>query len=383
MNGYVGNQLQSFDALADLLVNYSVQVVRGDVVLLHLIDDVDPYFVNCLLRTVIDAQGQPLIWQDRTEWLRQMMQAPGGYRGLEILLSDRLAEIKKVQKIIKIVAESNVFEFSGFTPEEAKIYAKLWEPVIDWYADQRKVRRVLTYLPTPSSAQLAGWTTDSFRQMYFNACLRVDYRSMSSKMNILVDLMNRTDRVEIINPETNISFSIKNISACKADGRENMPDGEVYTAPVKDSVFGHIKFNTPINYRGNLFEGVWLKFDRGRIVDCSCDTGDINRLRSLFDTDQGSCYLGEFALGLNPMITKAVKEILFDEKLVGSFHLTPGSCYPEADNGNGSSAVHMDLVRQQTLPMGGGKIIFDGELIRQDGLFVGDLSCLNPERLIL
>ena len=382
MNSYDNGRLPSFEALANLLVDYSVRVNVGDIVLVHLIDDVDPYFVDCLLQAVIKAGGQPIIWQDKSQWLRKMMQAPSGYQGLELLLSNRLEEIKKVHKIIKVVAESNAFEFSALTMRQAKIYAKLWEPIIDWYADQNKVRRVLTYLPTPASAQLAGWDLESFRQMYFNACLRVDYRLMSIQMDILVDLMSRTDRVQIIDGETDISFSIKGIGVCKADGRENMPDGEVYTAPVKESVNGKIRFNTPINYRGHLFDGVRLRFINGRIVECGCDVGDVDRLKSLFATDEGACYLGEFALGLNPMIKEPVKEILYDEKLVGSFHLTPGSCYPEADNGNRTSAIHMDLVRRQTPDMGGGVIIFDGKVIRRDGSFVDDLQILNPENLI-
>jgi len=382
MKSYDSGHSSSFEKLSDLLVDYSVRVSGGDIVLIHLIDDVDPYFVDCLLRAVIKANGQPLIWQDKSQWLRKMMQAPSGYQGLELLLSNRLEEIKKVHKVIKVVAESNAFEFSALTMREAKIYAKLWEPIIDWYADQNKVRRVLTYLPTPTSAQLAGWDSESFRQMYFNACLGVDYRAMSKKMDALIDLMSRTDRVQIIDDETDISFSIKGIGVCKADGRENMPDGEVYTAPVKESVNGKVRFNTPINYRGNLFDGVWLDFVNGRIIECGCDVGDVDHLRSLFATDEGACYLGEFALGLNPMIVKPVKEILYDEKLVGSFHLTPGSCYPEADNGNSKSAIHMDLVRRQTPDMGGGVIIFDGKVIRRDGSFVDDLQILNPENLI-
>lgn len=176
MNSYDNGRLPSFEALANLLVDYSVRVNVGDIVLVHLIDDVDPYFVDCLLQAVIKAGGQPIIWQDKSQWLRKMMQAPSGYQGLELLLSNRLEEIKKVHKIIKVVAESNAFEFSALTMRQAKIYAKLWEPIIDWYADQNKVRRVLTYLPTPASAQLAGWDLESFRQMYFNACLLDDFR---------------------------------------------------------------------------------------------------------------------------------------------------------------------------------------------------------------
>ena len=199
-------------------------------------------------------------------------------------------------------------------------------------------------------------------------------------MDNLVELMNRTDKVRIVGKGTDISFSIKDIPAIKCAGEMNIPDGEVYTAPVKDSVNGTIAYNTPTEYQGVTYTDVTLKFENGKIVEATAN--DNERVNKVFDTDEGARYVGEFAIGVNPFITKAMKNILFDEKIRGSIHFTPGNAYEDADNGN-RSAIHWDLVLIQTEEYGGGEIYFDDVLIRKDGIFVLDeLKCLNPENLM-
>ena len=203
---------------------------------------------------------------------------------------------------------------------------------------------------------------------------------MSKSIDKLVDLMNKTDKVRIVGKDTDISFSIKDIPAIKCAGEMNIPDGEVYTAPVKDSVNGTIAYNTPTEYQGVTYTDVKLKFENGKIVEATAN--DTERVNKVFDTDEGARFVGEFAIGVNPYITKAMKNILFDEKIRGSIHFTPGNAYEDADNGN-RSAIHWDLVLIQTEEYGGGEIYFDDVLIRKDGLFVLDeLKCLNPENLM-
>ena len=159
----------------------------------------------------------------------------------------------------------------------------------------------------------------------------------------------------------------------------NIPDGEVFTAPVRDSIEGQIRFNTPTIYQGSSFDGVKFVFEKGRIVHSECAGGDPAKLRTILDTDEGSRYVGEWSLGCNPRILEPMRDILFDEKIAGSFHLTPGNAYDEAENGN-RSKVHWDLVQIQRPEYGGGRIEFDGEPIRIDGRFVPEaLRVLDAE----
>ena len=191
--------------------------------------------------------------------------------------------------------------------------------------------------------------------------------------------MEKTDKVRLVAKGTDLTFSIKGIPAVKCAGHMNIPDGEVYTAPVKDSVNGVITFNAPTLENGIKHENVRLVFKNGRIVEAT--SSDTKALNDVLDTDEGARYVGEFAIGVNPYVTSPMLDILFDEKISGSIHFTPGCCYDDAYNGNKSS-VHWDMVLIQTPEWGGGEIYFDDMLIRKDGLFVTEsLRCLNPENL--
>jgi aminopeptidase len=237
---------------------------------------------------------------------------------------------------------------------------------------------ILRY-PNPSMAQRANMSTEGFEDFYFNVC-NLDYAKLSKAMEPLVELMEATDRVRITGKDTDLTFSIKGLPAIKCDGHRNIPDGEVFTAPVRESVNGVITFNTPALYEGFTFEGIRLEFKDGKIVNATAN--DQKRLERILDTDEGSRYAGEFSLGLNPYILNPMRDTLFDEKISGSLHFTPGSCYDECDNGN-KSAIHWDLVFIQRPEFGGGEIYFDDHLVRKDGRFVlPALATLNPENLV-
>jgi aminopeptidase len=232
--------------------------------------------------------------------------------------------------------------------------------------------------PDPGMAQLAGASTAAFEDFYFDVC-NLDYAKMERAMTPLKKLMERTDRVRLVARDTDISFSIKGIKAIKCSGDRNIPDGEIYTAPIKNSVNGVITYNAPSIERGVRHENVRFEFADGKIV---AESGSRPReLTDILNTDAGARYIGEFALGVNPFITKPMGDILFDEKISGSIHFTPGNAYTEADNGN-RSAVHWDLVLIMTREYGGGEVWFDGRLIRKDGIFIlTELECLNPDNL--
>jgi aminopeptidase len=221
-------------------------------------------------------------------------------------------------------------------------------------------------------------STAAFEDFYFRVC-NLDYARMSAAMKPLAELMEATDRVRLTAPGTDLGFSIADIPAVPCDGHANIPDGEVFTAPVRDSVDGTILFNTPTLYQGVSHDDVRMTFEDGRIVDAS--SSDPGHLTRVLDTDPGARYVGEFSIAFHPHITRPMRDILFDEKIAGSIHFTPGNAYDEADNGN-RSGIHWDLVLRMDPAAGGGEIWFDDRLIRKDGRFVIDeLSGLNPEEL--
>ena len=221
-------------------------------------------------------------------------------------------------------------------------------------------------------------STEKFEDFFFDVCC-LDYGKMEKAMQPLVDLMNRTDKVRILDAKTDLNFSIKGIPAIPCAGHCNIPDGEVYTAPVKNSVNGYINYSAPSIYNGIRHDNVRLEFKDGKIVKATSSQPEA--IEAVFNTDAGARYVGEFAIGVNPYVTSPMLDILFDEKIAGSIHFTPGACYDEAPNGN-NSAIHWDLVHIQTPEWGGGEIYFDDVLIRKDGRFVlPELMCLNPENL--
>ncbi|MBL9134298.1 MAG: aminopeptidase [Verrucomicrobiales bacterium] len=363
-----------YTKLAKLLVEYSTQIQQGDVVLLDMIDVPDEFSVE-LMRAVRAAQGVPLIEVRRTRVTREVMRGTDETHA-KLLRDLEMFRMKKVQAYIAVRGSSNANESSDVPAERMKLYSKTLRPVIDHRV--KKTRWCVLRWPTPSMAQSAGMSTEAFEDLYFDVCT-MDYRRMAKAMEPLHRRMERADQVRIQGPGTDLKFSIKGIGAKMCKGDRNIPDGEVFSCPVKTSIEGAIQFNTPTLYAGTRFEQVRLVFRQGKVVEAT--SSHTARLNEILDTDAGARYTGEFSLGFNPYILNPMCDILFDEKIAGSLHLTPGQAYEECDNGN-RSAVHWDMVLIQRPEWGGGEIWFDDELIRKDGLFVpADLRGLNPERL--
>jgi aminopeptidase len=284
--------------------------------------------------------------------------------------------MKKVQAYVAIRGANNANESSDVPSDRLALFNKTLRPVLDHRVN--KTRWVVLRWPTPSMAQAAGMSTEAFEDFYFRVCT-MDYRGMARAMEPLARLMKRTDRVRLTSPGTDLSFSIKGIGAKPCNGLRNIPDGEVFSCPVKESVNGVIQFNTPTLYGGTRFENVRLELKNGRII--AATSSNTKRLNEILDTDAGARYIGEFSLGFNPHILNPMCDILFDEKIAGSLHFTPGQAYEDCGNGN-KSAVHWDMVLIQRPEWGGGEVWFDDELIRKDGLFLPkDLRALNPDKL--
>ena len=291
----------------------------------------------------------------------------------------QLDKYKNIDAFVSVFADENDSEYSDVPTEIKVMQARVAKPVSSLIVNEKQW--VLLNYPTPALAQKAKMSLEAFEDFLLDVCL-VDYSKMNKAMQNLKNLMEKTDQVHIVGPGTDLTFSIKGIPAVPCAGECNIPDGEVFTAPVRESVNGTIQYNTPSPYQGTVFNNVKLEFKDGKIVNATADN-DIEKLNEIFNTDEGAKFIGEFAIGVNPLIKHPMGDILFDEKIDGSFHFTPGQAYEgEADNGN-RSAIHWDLVLIQRPEYGGGSIYFDDVLIRENGRFViKELECLNPENLI-
>lgn len=364
------------EKLAGNLVNYSCRVKPGEKVLIETTGFELP-LTKALIKEVYKAGGLPFVTV-KNEEIRRAILLGCSEEQIKLTASFELARMKEMDAYIGIRAGENSNELGDVPDDKMKLYSKLFnEPV---HSEQRveHTKWVILRYPNSAMAQMAEMSTEAFENFYFNVC-NLDYSKMSKAMDSLVKIMERTDRVRITGKGTDISFSIKGMPAIKCDGGCNIPDGEVYSAPVKTSVNGVITYNTPSKFRGFTYENISLEFRDGKIIKAAAN--DTERINRVFDTDAGARYIGEFSLGVNPYIEKPMKDTLFDEKIKGSIHFTPGNSYKDCDNGN-KSAIHWDLVYIQRPEYGGGEIWFDDVLIRKDGVFVPEeLRLLNPEHL--
>lgn len=364
------------ERLAENIINYALALKPGDKILIE-VNGLQIPLAQALVRHAYQAGGVPFLSINNHTLQREILKGISQEQAQAMAEWD-LARMKEMQAYVGIRAGENASEFADVPAEKMKIYQSYYlKPV---HSEQRvpHTRWVVMRYPNASMAQSANMSIEAFEDFYFDVC-NLDYEKMSQAMNPLKELMDRTDKVRIVGPGTDLNFSIKGMNAIKCDGHLNIPDGEVYTAPVKDSVNGRISYNTQAVYQGFTYESIVLEFKDGKIVKTTAN--DTDRIEEVFNTDEGARYVGEFAIGVNPFILTPMKDTLFDEKIDGSFHFTPGSCYDDCYNGN-KSAIHWDLVCIQRPEYGGGEIYFDDVLIRKDGRFVvPELEGLNPENL--
>ena len=363
-----------YTKLARLLVEYSTGLKKGDHVLVDATDVPDEFSVE-LMRAIRRAGAIPLIEVRHTRITREIVRDTDD-RHATLVREVEMFRMKKMQAYMAIRGSANASETSDVDARRMSLYSRILRPVQNYRV--QKTRWVVLRWPTPSMAQGAGMSTEAFEDLYFDVCT-MNYPRMAKAMVPLEKRMKKADRVRLKGPGTDLRFSIKSIGAKMCKGDRNIPDGEVFSCPVKNSVNGFIQFNTPTIYSGTKFENVRLELNDGKIVNAT--SNNTKRLNEILDTDPGARYIGEFSLGFNPYILSPMCDILFDEKIAGSLHFTPGQAYEDCGNGN-KSAIHWDMVLIQRKEWGGGEVWFDGELIRKNGIFLPkELKPLNPANL--
>ena len=363
-----------YTKLAKMLVEYSTSLKKGDRVLLDMVDVPDEFSI-ALMQAARAAGATPIIEVRHTRINREVLRNTNSEHA-RLVRDLELFRMKKVQAYIAVRGSANASENADVASDRMALYSRTTRPVLNYRVN--KTRWCVLRWPTPSMAQAAGMSTEAFEDLYFKVCT-LNYLKMARAMVPLERRMKQADRVHIKGPGTDLTFSIKGLGAKMCKGDRNIPDGEVFSCPVRDSINGRIQFNTPTLYSGTKFENVCLEFKDGKIMQAV--SNNTRRLNEILDTDPGARYTGEFSLGFNPYILSPMCDILFDEKIAGSLHLTPGQAYEECDNSN-RSAIHWDMVLIQRPEWGGGEIWFDGELVRKNGMFVPkDLKPLNPTNL--
>ncbi|MDR3560669.1 MAG: aminopeptidase [Negativicutes bacterium] len=362
--------------LASTLVRYSANLQPGEKILIEITDGALP-LAKALLDEAYLADAIPFLSLKNSQLLRSLIRGASAEQ-LTLIGEWEAERMRTMDAYIAVRGSDNISEMADVDPAQMQLYQQHWAKPVHLDIRVPNTKWCVLRYPSPSMAQLANMSTEAFEDFFFQVCT-LDYAKMARAMDPLVALMQRTDKVEITGPGTDLVFSIKDIPAVKCAGLRNIPDGEVYTAPVRSSVNGVISYNTPALYQGFTYENIVLEFSEGKIVKATAN--DSEKISKVLDTDDGARFIGEFALGVNPYIEKPMKDTLFDEKISGSFHFTPGNAYDKAFNGN-KSAIHWDLVCIQTPAFGGGEIWFDDTLIRRDGRFIPEeLAGLNPEHL--
>jgi len=361
--------------LADGLIGFSTALKKGERVLIDAFDVPDA-IVIALIRAARARGAHPLVQNHRARITREL--SLGAEEAQFAPHAEvELMRMQKMDAYIALRGSDNIFEGSDVPAAKVQLVSRLMKPVLDHRVG--KTKWVVLRWPTPAMAQQAGMSTEAFEEFYLRVCT-LDYSTFTPGMSALKKLMDATDRVRITGPGTDLRFSIKGIGAVPCGGLRNIPDGEVFSCPVKDSVEGHVQYNAPTVYLGSSFDNIRLAFKAGKIVEAT--SSNTKRLNEILDSDAGARYIGEFAIGFNPCILEPMRDILFDEKIAGSFHFTPGQAYEIGGNGN-KSQVHWDMVCIQRPEYGGGEIWFDDVLIRKDGLFVPKaLQKLNPDQLL-
>lgn len=364
--------------LADLLVNYSCGVKKGEKLLVESVG-FDPQELMHEIVSIATRRGAHVFTQFRADRVHRRFLLDATEEQIRAQAKYDLYRMRDMDCYIGVRAGTNTMELGDVPAEKLSLWAKYYSTPVHMKTRVANTRWVVLRYPNDAMAQNAHKSLQAFEDFYYDVCT-LDYRKMSKAMDPLKRMMEKTDLVEVKAPGTDLKLSIKGLPAIKCDGHLNIPDGELYSAPVKNSVNGTIRFNSRTLYEGVVFDQIDLRFRNGKVVEADAG-GQSKKLNAILDRDKGARYIGEFALGFNPYVTEPMLDTLFDEKIAGSLHMACGNAYEDCFNGNRSS-IHWDMVHIQRPERGGGEIYFDGKLIRRDGIFVPkELQGLNPDRL--
>lgn len=360
-------------ALAKKIVDYSLKIGKDDKVLITYQSLESLPFVKEIIKNIHEVGGISFTIYDDVSLSAYLKEITTSKR-IELIKKYKEFELNNFDVFINIKYNLNDYENKNV---DSNITKEILEKTYSTHNKLINERRwLLLNYPSVLDAYKAHMTIKDFFDYSFEV-MNVDYKEMGDMLKPLKHLMEKTDKVRIVSPDTDITFSIKNMPIIPCIGNSNLPDGEIYTAPVKNSVNGKITYNTTSTYRGDVFTNISLDFKDGKIIKATCSSKNEDKLLEIFQTDEGARYIGEFSLGLNPKVLNPMGDILFDEKIIGSIHFTPGAAYKDSYNGNDSN-VHWDLVLIQRSEYGGGELYFDDKLIRKDGIFVIDeLKDLN------
>lgn len=361
------------EKLADIFINFSTRVKKGDIVLIEAIGTPTLPFVKELhKKALLKGAKYVEIWFSEPEITKDFYNLANKEQ-IKYFPEHKLDFMKKVNAYIAVRAPENSMVYANVNHHNLLTNQKVMQPILDWRVNNTKW--VVTRWPCHGFAQEAKMSLEELEDFYFSACIQ-DWASIKKKQDVLANMIRKAKEIRVKASDTDLVFRKDKLPAINCYGLRNIPDGEVYTVPIRNSVEGYITFNCPAVYQSQEFDGIRLEFRNGKVVKATCKVGDEKKLNAILDTDEGARYVGEFSLGTNYSITKPMRNILFDEKIGGSIHLACGMAYKDCDNGN-RSAIHWDIIK---ILKGDGEIYFDGELIQKDGYFVHPrLVALNPK----
>jgi aminopeptidase len=357
--------------LAKKLLTHSVEIQKGENIMLQLIGLNGIGLIRALAEEARKMDAHPFIKIEDPEINRILLEHGDEAFWENQSDSDQLPLMKNMDAFIGIRGAENIYENSFVSKKANKAYSQKFLNPVHFNERVNNTKWAVLRYPSAAFAMNAKMPTERFRKFYYDACL-FDYDKLEEAMKPLEEILRKTDMIQLKGEGTDISFSVKGQNWIPCFGKRNIPDGELFSSPILDSINGHITY-APSVYQGKPFEFVKLTVKDGVVIDF--DSSNNKALEEILDTDEGAKRFGEFSFGLNPVITEPMYDILFDEKITGSNHLTLGNDYEIAPNGN-ESDIHWDLVCI------GADVYFDGELVRKGREFVNDeLKGLNPDQL--
>lgn len=360
------------EKLAKLVCDYSLKIKEGDIVEIRGESCAEP-FIKVLYRYILTKKGYPLVRMSFNEQLYTFYKYADN-KILEMLPEILLTTSKTLNALIHIDSEANTKHLSNVDPAKVALHKKTTKVLKDIMFEREakgEFRWVIAPYPTFAMAQDAEMSLDDYSEFIKMAC-KLDeedpveaWEKVNRYQEQVVDILTGTSELRIVGKNTELKLKTEGRKWINCSGRHNLPDGEVFTSPIEDSVNGEIYFDIPTSFMGVEVCGVHLTFENGKVIKASAEKGD-DFLQKMLDTDEGSRFVGEIAFGLNESISHPSKNILFDEKIGRSIHLAIGSSYPEA-GGKNQSGLHWDLIKDMK---NGGEVYKDGKLIYRDGKFL-------------